>query len=141
MEKDCGMWINILSRKIKKRMNANMQDLGLTGMQSRVMHYILVKYAAEPVFQRDVEGAFGLSRSTATGILQLMEKNCLILRESAANDARMKSLIPTDKAANLDAQIGEYLRQTEQRLTSGLSSAQIALFQESAARMYANLNE
>ena len=43
MEKDCGMWINILSRKIKKRMNANMQDLGLTGMQSRVMHYILVK--------------------------------------------------------------------------------------------------
>ena len=88
MEKDCGMWINILSRKIKKRMNANMQDLGLTGMQSRVMHYILVKYAAEPVFQRDVEGAFGLSRSTATGILQLMEKNGLILRESAANDAR-----------------------------------------------------
>lgn len=74
-------------------------------------------------------------------LLQLMEKNGLILRESAANDARMKSLIPTDKAANLDAQIGEYLRQTEQKLTSGLSSAQIALFQESAARMYANLNE
>ncbi len=141
MEKDCGTWINILSHKIKKRMNANMQDLGLTGVQSRVMHYILVKCADGPVFQRDVENAFGLNRSTATGILQLMEKNGLILRESVASDARLKSLIPTEKAANLDAQIGECLRRTEQKLTSGLSDAQIALFQESAERMYANLEE
>ena len=38
MKKDCGMWINVLSRKLKKRMNANMQSLGITGVQSRVMH-------------------------------------------------------------------------------------------------------
>lgn len=141
MEKDCGMWINILSRKIKKRMNANMQDLGLTGMQSRVMHYILVKYAAEPVFQRDVEGAFGLSRSTATGILQLMEKNGLILRESVASDARLKSLIPTEKAVDLDAQIGRSLCQSEQRLTAGLTAEQLAQFLETVERMSANLEE
>ena len=74
MEKDCGMWINILSHMLKKRMNANTQSLGITGVQSHVMHYILVKCADGPVFQRDVERAFSLSRSTATGILQLMEK-------------------------------------------------------------------
>ena len=50
MEKDCGMWINILSHKLKKRMNASMQSLGITGAQSRVMHYILVKCADGPVF-------------------------------------------------------------------------------------------
>ena len=59
MEKDCGMWINVLSRKLKKRMNANMQSLGITGVQSRVMHYILVKCVDGPVFQRDVESMFG----------------------------------------------------------------------------------
>ena len=62
MEKDCGMWIHILSHKLKKRMNANMQILGLTGGQSRIMHYILVKSDEGPVFQRDVEKAFGMSR-------------------------------------------------------------------------------
>ena len=103
MEKDCGMWINILSHMLKKRMNANTQSLGITGVQSHVMHYILVKCADGPVFQRDVERAFSLSRSTATGILQLMEKNDLIRRESVASDARLKSLIPTKKAADLDA--------------------------------------
>ena len=141
MKKDCGMWIHILSHKLKKRMNANMQSLGLTGVQSRIMHYILVKCADGPVFQRDVESAFGMSRSTATGILQLMEKNGLILRESVASDARLKSLVPTDKAAHLDAQIGESLRQTEQRLTQGLSDEQIALFLETVAHMSENLEK
>ena len=141
MEKDCGMWIHILSHKLKKRMNANMQSLGFTGGQSRIMHYILVKCAEGPVFQRDVEKAFGMSRSTATGILQLMEKNGLIVRESVASDARLKSLIPTERAAHLDAQISESLRQGEQRLTKGLSSEQLAQFLETAAHMAANLDE
>ncbi|MGI5896326.1 MAG: MarR family winged helix-turn-helix transcriptional regulator [Oscillospiraceae bacterium] len=141
MEKDCGMWIHILSHKLKKRMNANMQSLGITGVQSRIMHYILVKCADAPVFQRDVEKVFDMSRSTATGILQLMEKNGLILRESVASDARLKSLIPTEKAEHLDAQIGELIRQTEQRLTRGLPDEHLALFQEIAERMSANLDE
>lgn len=141
MEKECGMWIHVLSHKLKKRMNANMQSLGLTGVQSRVMHYILVKCADGPVFQRDVEGVFGLSRSTATGILQLMEKNGLIRRESVTSDARLKSLIPTEKAAHLDAQVGECLHQTEDLLIQGLSSTQVALFLETAERMSVNLDE
>lgn len=140
MEKDCGSWINVLSHKLKKRMNANVQSLGLTGVQSRVMHYILVKCAGGPVFQRDVEKAFGLSRSTATGTLQLMEKNGLILRESVSSDARLKSLVPTEKAARLDAQVDEYIHQTEKCLIHGLSSAQLAQFLEIAAQMSENLD-
>ena len=141
MEKDCGLWIHVLSHKLKKSMDANMQSLGITGVQSRIMHYILVKCADGPVFQRDVESAFDLSRSTATGILQLMEKNGLILRESVASDARLKSLIPTQRAVHLDKQIGEYLQQTEQRLTQGLTDEQIALFLNIAAHMSLNLDK
>ena len=48
MKKDCGMWIHILSHKLKKRMDANVQSLGITGVQSRIMHYILVKCAEGP---------------------------------------------------------------------------------------------
>ncbi len=140
MEKNCGLWINILSHKLRKRVNANMQSLGLTGVQSRVMYYILMRCADSPVYQRDVESAFGLSRSTATGILGLMEKNGLIIRKSVVSDARLKSLIPTEKAAHLGEQIGESLRQTEQCLTQGLSSTQLELFMETAARMCDNLD-
>ena len=140
MEKDCGMWIHILSHKLKKRMNTRMHTLGLTGVQSRMLHYILVKSAEGPVYQRDVENAFNSSRSTITGILQLMEKNGLITREGVDSDGRLKSLIPTEKAACLDAQVTEYLRRSEQRLVQGLSEDQIRQFLKMAEHMSANLD-
>ena len=38
MTRDCGAWINLLAHQVKKRMNATLSDLGITGVQSRVMH-------------------------------------------------------------------------------------------------------
>ena len=141
MEKDCGVWISILFHKLRKRINADVQSLGLTGIQSRVIHYILEKHAHGPVYQRDVEGAFGVSRSTVTGMLQQMERDGLIRRESVQSDARLKSLIPTQKAIELDAQVNACLRQADQCLTKGLSDAQLAAFKAIAAQMSANLDE
>ena len=113
MEIDCGGWISVLFHKLRKRVNADVQGLGLTGIQSRVIHYILAKCAEGPVYQRDVEGMFGVSRSTVTGMLQQMEKEGLIRRGSVQGDARLKSLIPTQKAIELDAQVNGCLRRAE----------------------------
>ena len=140
MEKDCGMWINILSHMLKKRMNANTQSLGITGVQSHVMHYILVKCADGPVFQRDVERAFSLSRSTATGILQLMEKNELLTRESVPWDARLKSLVPTEKGAQVDAAVKKGIQEMEAELIEGISPGQRQVFLEVAAKISENLD-
>ena len=95
--------------------------------------------AAGAVFQKDVEDAFSMNRSTATGILQLLVKGGFLRREPVDYDARLKRLIPTEKAACLDAKMTEYLRHMEQRLTHGLSAAQITQFKETAACMSANL--
>ena len=141
VEKDCGGWISVLFHKLRKRVNADVQDLGLTGLKSRAIHYILTKSAEGPVYQRDVEGVFGVSRSTVTGMLQQMERDGLIRRESVQSDARLKSLIPTQKAIELDAQVNACLRQADQCLTKGLSDAQLAAFKAIAAQMSANLDE
>ena len=140
MEKDCGAWINLLSHKVKTRLDATLLDLGITGVQSRVIFYILSHYQEQPVFQRDIEGVFGLSRSTATGILQLLEKNGIIRRESVSNDARLKSLVPTQRAVELDARVCQCLRETDRQLTRGISSGQIQLFKETAVQMLSNLD-
>ena len=139
MEKDCGAWINLLSHKVKARLNAMMQDLGITAVQSRVIYYILVHCQEGPVFQRDIENVFGLSRSTATGILQLLEKNGIIRRESVASDGRLKRLIPTQRAVDLNAQVHASLLETDRMLTRGLSEGQIQLFKEMSAQMLQNL--
>ena len=141
MEKDCGAWINLLSHKVKARLDAAFLNLGITGVQSRVIYYILKHCEEGPVFQRDIENAFGLSRSTATGILQLLEKNGIIIRESVASDARLKSLVPTQRARELAARVYDCLQEMDRLLTQGLSEGQVQLFKEIAEQMLRNLDE
>ncbi len=140
MEFDCGGWINLLSHKVKKRLNSTLSDLGITGVQSRVMFYILKHTSEGPVFQRDIEEAFELSRSTATGILQILERNGVILRNSVPYDARLKSLVPTEKAEQMNAQVHACILETEQAMTRDISPGQLQLFKEIAAKMSENLD-
>lgn len=140
MEKDCGAQINLLSRMLKRRLNVTLQGLGITAIQSRVMFYIMDHCLEGPVFQRDVEQVFSLSRSTATGILQQLEEKDLLRRESVPSDARLKNLVPTPRAAELDAEVRACLRQTEVLLIRGLSEGQVQLFKETLAAMIRNLD-
>lgn len=140
VEKDCGAWINLLSHKVKQRLNATLQNLGITGVQSRVIYYILVHCKDGPVFQRDIENAFGLSRSTATGILQLMERNGYIRRESVARDARLKKIVPTQKAETLRASLLETMRQMEFKLCLGISEKDLHCCTEVLQQMLQNLS-
>lgn len=139
VEKDCGAWVNLLSRMVRRRLNTTLQGLGITAIQSRVIFYILEQSAHGPVYQRDIEGVFRLSRSTATGILQQLERKGILRRESVEQDARLKSLVPTASAVELSEQVRACLRQTEMLLTKGLSEGQVQLFIETAGAMARNL--
>lgn len=140
LERDCGGWVNLLSHKVKKRLDAKLADLGITAMQSRVLHYTVWKSREGPVFQRDVEAAFGLSRSTATGILQLLEKDGFLVRRAVPSDGRLKQLVPTEKGRQTVEQVGDHLRETEQRMTAGISPGQLQVFLETVERMSENLD-
>ena len=141
VEKDFGGWISLLFHKLRKRVNAEVQTLGLTGIQSHALHYILVKSEEGPVYQRDVEGVFGVSRSTVTGMLQQMERDGLIRRDSVEGDGRLKCLIPTQKAIEMDERVRECLRRVNESLTQGLTPSQLDAFKEVAAQMAANQDE
>ena len=56
------------------------------------------EHSEKPVFQKDLEENFQIARSTATGILQLMEKKDLIVRKPYPGDARLKRLELTARA-------------------------------------------
>ena len=49
--------------------------------------------------------------------------------------------MPTERAAELDAQVRACLRQTDEVLTRGLSEGQVQLFKEIAAAMAQNLEQ
>lgn len=140
MKRDCGAWIIMLSHKVKKRLNEMTSDFGITGVQSRILGYILERCQEGPVYQKDLEDVFGLSRSTATGILQLLEKNGLLTRESVSWDARLKSLVPTEKAAQVDAAMKKAVQDMEAEMIEGISPGQQQVFLEVAAKISENLD-
>ncbi len=98
---DVGKIINRISHQLKRRMNCHEEEDSLTNMQRHVLHYILLQSMSRDIYQKDVEAEFQIRRSTATGILQLLEKNGFILRKAEDRDARLKKIVPTEKAEKI----------------------------------------
>ena len=80
------------------------------------------------VFQRDLEEEFSVRRSTATGILQLMEKNNLITREAVSYDARLKKLVLTQKALDIQNEIDEEIKAHDKKISEGISKDDLEVF-------------
>ena len=77
----------------------------MTGTHAWILRYLWENRNRE-IFQKDIEKRFDINRSSATGLLKLMEKNGLITREPVPYDARLKRIVMTEKAISLliDAQ-------------------------------------
>ena len=83
-----------------------------------IMHGWIVEYLyshqSEPVFQRDIERDFSITRSTVTNILQLMERKGYIERQSVPQDARLKMLVLTAKGLEFHEKTMLSLHQTDE---------------------------
>ena len=91
----------------------------LTNMQRHVLHYILLQSMSRDIYQKDVEAEFQIRRSTATGILQLLEKNGFILRKAEDRDARLKKIVPTEKAEKVREHVLMNIDRTEKSSIRG----------------------
>ena len=140
---DIGFQIRTLSHLVKRTVDQAAFD-GVddhpTGVQGWIIGY-LYRNRDKEVFQRDIQEQFSIRRSTVTGMLQQMERDGLIRRDSVEGDGRLKCLIPTQKAIEMDERVRECLRRVDERLTQGLTPSQLAAFREVAAQMAANLDE
>ena len=111
-----------------------------TGMHGYLLRY-LYENQERDVFQRDIEKAFSISRSSVTVTLQLMEKNGLIRRESVAQDARLKRIVLTQKARDLHRQIEADILAFESNLARGIPEEEQEVFLRVAKKMQENLRE
>lgn len=110
----------------------------VTGVHGWVIGYIYMN-SDKDVFQRDLEAKFSIRRSTATGILQLMEKNELIKRIPVDYDARLKKLVLTDKAIELHQMVMADIDRAETLFRKGLTDEEIKSFFEITDKIKKNI--
>jgi DNA-binding MarR family transcriptional regulator len=136
-----GHEIKTISNLIKRRFD-NSKVISevdkLTGVHGWYIGY-LYHNRDKDIFQRDIEEEFSIRRSTATGILQLMEKNGLITREPVKYDARLKKLVLTPKAIAVHEEITNEIKKIEADLVKGLSEEEINIFLLLINKMKKNL--
>ena len=94
-------------------------------MQAMIVHHLIIHEKQGDIFQKDLENAFQMRRSTATGILQLMEQHGIIRREPVEHDGRLKRLVLTEQARAMDEYITERMQQMEQLLRQGITEDEL----------------
>ncbi len=111
----------------------------LTEMQREVIGYLFEQTKTKDVFQKNVEEEFNIRRSTATGILKLMEKNGLIIRETDADDARWKKITLTEKSVKIVHNVHEELQGFEKIITHGIPKKDLDMFFDVLERIGQNI--
>lgn len=93
------------------------------------------------VYQRDFETDFGITRSTVSKVLKLLEKKGLIERVSVSHDGRMKKIVLTERSREIGRNMrGEY-EKMEHQLAKGFSREELETLSGFLDRIRANLDE
>lgn len=117
-----------LNNKLRRLLDSNPIECGgqlITGMQCGILGYLTFQDDSNEIFQKNIEEEFQIRRSTATGILQLMEKNSLIKREPVEYDARLKKIVLTKEGKMTREQAERRVRLIEEKLTNNLTPEEI----------------
>lgn len=112
----------------------------VTGTHGYVICYLMAR-DGEDVFQRDLEKRFSIRRSTATQILNLMQKNGLIVRSKVESDARLKKITLTQKARDLFEVVEKDRGDFEKRVFEGFSQSDMQTLEGYLNKIADNLNK
>ena len=129
---------NCIGRYLCKYRSACKHKDEVTGTNMRIIRFLKTNENRD-IYQKDVEKEFGITRSTASRVLVLMEEKGLVKRLSVEHDARLKKLILTEKSM----QMGEAMRQigekTDVKLLEGFSEEEKEQLYSFIDRMVENI--
>ena len=137
-----GYEVKQLSRLMRYDLDRQLSECvpGLTSMQARIIKY-LSDHAQEAVYQRDLERKFEIRGPSVTSLLQLMEKNGLIVLSRVSHDARLKRLELTPKAVEINQRIQKSICRHEERIRMGLTKEEVEHFLSILHKIKQNLME
>ena len=139
-ETPLGVLLRRLNNMTSRYLSATMPEEAreATGGNAEIIMY-LSRHDDREMFPQDIERRFGITRSTSSRVLSLMEKKGLIRRESVARDARLKRIVLTDRARVIEKLLHGNGDRMEAVMASGLSESELAVFRHCLAVMLNNL--
>lgn len=125
-----GMVVRLLHQCFGRLFEKNAAEAGLddiTVAHGRILGF-LARHADMDVFQRDIEQAFHINRSSVTSILQIMEKNGLIERHGVSGDGRLKKVCLTSHGEEMHRRVMKVIDKTEKQMRANLTPEELSTF-------------
>ncbi len=136
---DLKKMFNLLKRNAYHEFES-VQSHGLTPVQWMVLAYIMDN-SENDIFQKDIETAFNIRRSSVTSLIKALEQKCYIKRETVENDARLKKLTLNEKSRTLCENLKRRMNILEMKMTKDISDEEFAILHIVMEKVNKNLEE
>ena len=117
-----------LSRSIERLCDEASRATGVTGSQARLLVFLSIMSGEQDIFQKDIEEEFGIRPSSVTGLLQTLEQEGMITREAVSSDGRLKKIVLTGKAKEIQTKLLTVHEQMIQQLRGTMSEEALRRF-------------
>ncbi len=132
--------VNLIRHKINGSEKLSVVQKEISRRQAAVIG-IIDEYQGKPVFQKDISRILKIRRSTATSMLQDMEREDLIKRVPVGGDMRLKQLLLTEKSMRFAMLIREEFSMIQETIIRGFSEDEKKQFRNYLERIKENLTE
>ena len=136
MEIRTSMLIKQLYFLHQQRLNKIVCEFDLTATQTFTLIYLFQsREAGRSVKQKDIEHKMEISNPTVTGILNRLEHKGLIQRVADEKDARVKHIVVTEKALELDCLLRQKFNEADKEMVASLNEEEEKQLQDMLMRM------
>lgn len=135
MQTHYGHYFKKASHIIEQRMRRDTVDL--TSVQSFMLKYLAIHN--DRCMQNELESIFGFRRSSASNLIQVLEKDGYIERESVEEDKRLKVIHLTEKGKEKILSIDKAIERLENELIKDIKTEDLAVFEKVCEKMISNM--
>lgn len=134
-----GVYLGALARELHRLMNENLKNKGLTSAQIRLLGFLdRREERGESCIQEDIRQMCNLRSSSVTSLLQTLEQEGYITRETG-DDARSKRVLLTKSGRDVARECKRFIERAEERLLADFTAEERAAFEKFLVRATENL--
>ena len=127
-----------LNRKMRRCFDSYFADTPLTSIQGLALHYIIVESEHRNVYPKDLEKFLDIKASSVNSLINNLERNGYLRRETISEDGRYKRLVLTDSACAIKEEIMRKVAAYMKGMFVGIAEDDLAVFERVILQMSKN---
>lgn len=127
-----------LNRRMRRYFDSFFPEPTLSSIQALTLHYIIVESENRDVYPKDIEEFLEIKGSSVNNLINNLERNGYLRRESASHDGRYKKLVLTEQTRSMQTDISERVTTYMKGMFAGISEQDLRVFEAVISQMAKN---